>query len=106
MSTKIVTPPDINRILTKAKSVQTGLDIYSNVQRVIGSPNEIIIDFYSVMPDLSKLEAPQATHLQRIILPLATAVDLSNIIATTIANIAAIPGLTEPEDSADNHSED
>ena len=40
MSTKIVTPPDINRILTKAKSVQTGLDIYSNVQRVIGSPNE------------------------------------------------------------------
>ncbi len=106
MSTKIVTPPDINRILTKAKSVQTGLDIYSNVQRVIGSPNEIIIDFYSVMPDLSKLEAPQATHLQRIILPLATAADLSKIIATTISNIPIVSELIEAEDNADNHSED
>lgn len=109
MSSKKTTPANgINIALSRAKNVQVGPDIYSNMQRATLTQNELFLDFYAISPDLEMKEKPQITHLQRIILPLFVAKDLARILNETTSGIEVeINDIesTEPElDSPDKKS--
>lgn len=88
MSNKKVSPANvINTAISKAKSVQVGHDLYSNLQRVTITQNELIIDFYTITPDLANSGHPQIVHLQRVILPIMVAKDFSRILTDTTSGI-------------------
>lgn len=88
MPTKKTLPANaLNTVLSKAKNTQVGPDIYSNLQRVVITQNELFIDFYAMTPDLVNSEHPQVNHLQRVILPLMVAKDFSRILSNIAGNI-------------------
>jgi hypothetical protein len=74
-------------ITRKAKSVQEGLDLYSNFQRVTATSNEVVIDFYVVAPDNSNLDIPKAVHLQRVIIPTSIAANFGKILQEVIVKM-------------------
>lgn len=84
MATKKNVPVNTETLMRKAESVQPGLDLYSNMQRVIGTLNEVVIDFYSITPNRRDSENPQATHLQRIIIPYDVAKSLGRVVTEIV----------------------
>ena len=69
MPTKRSSPLNLDQLTQKKKSVQPGLDLYSNFQRVTATLSEVVVDFYVITPNPNDSDAPHATHLQRIVLP-------------------------------------
>lgn len=73
----------IEDAMASSESVQQGLDLYSNLQRVTVTKNELVIDFFAALPARGKLDSPKVVHLQRVIVPIPVGLNLANIITTT-----------------------
>lgn len=84
MPTKKNTTLNTDALMRKAESVQQGLDLYSNLQRVTGTLSEVVIDFYAMAPNRRDSENPQMTHLQRIIIPYEVAKNLGRVISEIV----------------------
>lgn len=84
MPTKKVSPLNLDQLTRKAKSVQQGLDLYSNFQRVTATLSEVVIDFYIITPSPTDSDAPHATHLQRVVVPFQIAKRLGQVITEIV----------------------
>jgi hypothetical protein len=93
---------DVERALHSAKYVQVGNDLYSNVQRVTVTNNEVVIDFFSITPDFEVIDRPKAVHLQRILLPIQVAKDLSRIIMETTTRVEGGESNASSESNAES----
>lgn len=83
---KVTTGLDLTDIITKAVSIQTGSDIYSNHAQIVMSSNELLIDFYQISPSIGKQSNAEAKHIQRVILPHSLVKGFVSAIANTIAD--------------------
>ncbi len=76
------------------KGIQPGPTAYANHTQVILTGNEFIIDFYHIYPVVGNLAEGQqvpaaATHVQRMVLPIALAKATAAAITNTITNFEA-----------------
>jgi hypothetical protein len=74
----------VEAAVKKAKNAQIGPDLYSNYQRMAITANEIVIDFYNLLPDPTNVKIPQATHLQRIIMTIDVANEFGQVLSNLI----------------------
>lgn len=70
-------------LLQKAVQGQLGSDIYSNFAQITTTPNELILDFFSLTPIPGKQDTPKMVHVQRVILPLQITPGLTNALQST-----------------------
>jgi Protein of unknown function (DUF3467) len=85
-TTKISKTLSIPEAVKKAESIAQDSGIYSNYVQFSVTTNEIILDFYYLVPPISDMSSVKATHLQRVIVPhtigKAFAKTLGNVIST------------------------
>lgn len=77
--------------LVKHSIDKTGGEItYSNTMSVRVGENEVILEFYFVLPGVSE-EASSSTLLKRIVLPLKLGEQLSHMLSEGIAQVKTKP---------------
>jgi hypothetical protein len=75
---------NIDDLVLKAESIQSGPDVYANHARLVMTINELIMDLYQISPTKNSPGTPEAVHIQRVIMPLSIAKGIKKAIDETI----------------------
>jgi len=74
---------NIEDVVSKSQSNQTGPDLYSNYVQVVMTTNEMLLDFYQIAPIPGKDVSLKSVHLQRVFIPLNLVKGLASAIQDT-----------------------